>query len=117
METLAPSIIVQILGGNTMTALRKAKREGHSAWTGVVSLERPTTAYRNSVDLDIPCSLQVRTFEIPDDALKYEDIDDSAILDGVRFKVHGFQELQALLYRLGVDPAVLAFKADTGYPL
>jgi hypothetical protein len=75
------------------------------------------TAYLNSVDLDVPCLLQVRTFEIPDAALCYEDVDDSSILDNERFKVNGFRELQSLLDRLAVDASALTFKSDTGYPI
>jgi len=117
MGTITPNVMVQILGGNTMTARRKAKRKDHSAWVGVVSLEPPRIAYLNSVDVNIECSLLVRVFEIADDALNYDDVDDSALLDSERFKVNGFQDLQRLMDRLGVDTSTLAFKAETQYPL
>ena|SRR5450432_2300853 len=117
MTALTPDIIVQILGGNTMTARRRPKREAHSAWISVVSLERPQLAYLNSTDLDGRCSLRVRTFEIADVELKYEDVDDSVILDSERFSPNSFRELQALIDRLEVDASTLTFKANSGYPL
>jgi len=77
----------------------------------------PKIAYLNSVDVDVPCLLYVRVFEIPDEALRYEDVDDASLLDSERFEANGFRELQTLMDRLGVDASALGFKADTGYPL
>jgi len=117
MNGITRDTMIHLLGGDIVTARRKAKRAGHSAWVGVVSLERPKVAYLNSLDALSLGRIHVRTFEIADDLVKYEDIGEEAAVEFERFTVNGTLELEALLVGLGIDPSTLAFKTDTEYPL
>ena len=69
MSALNRDTLVQLLGGSTMTARRKAKRARYSSWVGIVSIDRPQTAYLNSVDERALGGLHVKVFEIADDVL------------------------------------------------
>jgi hypothetical protein len=115
---LTRDTILHLLKGDTMTARRQATQSAHQAWVGVVSLERTRDVYLNTADAAALGRMLVQSFEMADDLLEqYDDVGIEEATLSERFTVNDVQELEALLERLGVDPATLAFKATTGYPL
>ena len=116
MGTISQDTLQRILDGQTMTARQRPTLDGHSAWVGVVSLERRDDDPAASDD---PLGwVHVRTFEVDNHILErnHAAIHES-VVDIGRFEVNGTRELEALLERLGVDPAALEHKTGTGYPL
>jgi hypothetical protein len=116
-QHLTNDAMMHLLAGTTMTVRRKARLEGHTSWLGVTSLKAPVNVYVSAIDPMMFDELSVLWIEMPNEALAKTPIDESAVEINGRFTVSGIAELEKLLVGLGVAPAALALKDDTGYPL